>query len=930
MISDIGRLTGSVDRFAERDNTVSTILSDEPKLMIAANFFTAIAQSGVAEAAQEGINIVWVLTATFLIFFMQPGFALLEAGQVRAKNAANILMKNMTDLGVGLILYFVVGFGLSNVVAGLTSRGPLGLDTAYAYMSDPSAWVGWLFGAVFAMTAATIVSGATAERISYGAYVVYSFAVASVIYPVVQGLTWQGGLLAYNPDEDVYGFVAEAIGAGYLDFAGATVVHMLGGIAGLTAAAVLGARTDRFDDDGNSQPIPGHSIVFAVLGTLILAFGWYGFNVGTQATVINAKETGVDFFGPALGRVALNTTLAMAAGAMASAGATAYLTGKPDPLFTANGLLAGLVGITGACAHVTWWGALFIGGLVGALVYPTHQWVVRSLKVDDVCSVFTVHGSSGAVGTILIPFFGVVDGQWQFLGVDQLAVQVAGVGIIATWGVLATMAVFLGLRSLGRLRVSKSDEDDGLDRSEHGIMAYPEFASEELTGAGGIPTETTDDPFLGGDDSGSDQTTYRGEAYDADAQSDPFETVDEEGAEATWRGETFQAMTASQRHRLRRREQAIEGYRTTLIDHLNRKLTQLGEGDLSIESGLPDPEYDADELHSVHEAFEHMDEQILASADQMRGLIDQIQRQADTLRRTSEQVSTASGTVDGAADEIDGMTSQIASMTNVLAERSQAARTDINNLSASIEEANAATNQIRQQSRQAIEFTEEGQEHVDGAVSEMTRAVEASERTADSLEHLSGKVAEIEEMNDLIKEIVNETQMLALNANIESSRAGQAGSAGFEVIADNIKDLADDAKDSSERIDETVAEIQAEMDGVLELVDTTADEVESGADAVERMSESFEQIRQQIDNNDAAIDEITHATSDQADTVVAVESLIEQVADIGEDVDDLATEISQTTTRQTESTDRLATAADDLADLTEGVQSDVKQFTVAD
>ncbi len=895
--------------------------------MIGTDLLGLLAQSGVAEAA-EGINIVWVLTATFLIFFMQPGFALLEAGQVRAKNAANILMKNMTDLGIGLIMYFVVGLGLANVVAGLTSRGPVNLQSAYAYTSDPSTWVGWLFGAVFAMTAATIVSGATAERISYGAYVVYSFAVASVIYPVVQGLTWAGGLLAYNPEEGVYGVVGQALEVAYLDFAGATVVHMVGGIAGLTAAYVLGARKDRFDDEGNSQPIPGHSIVFAVLGTLILAFGWYGFNVGTQATVISADSG--EFFRPALGRVALNTTLAMAAGAMASAGTTAYLSGKPDPLFTANGLLAGLVGITGACAHVTWWGALFIGALVGTLVYPTHQWVVRSLKVDDVCSVFTVHGSSGAIGTVLIPFFGVQNGAWQFLGVDQLAMQVVGVGVIGTWAVLATMAVFVGLQSVDRLRVSESDEDDGLDRSEHGIMAYPEFASEELTGAGGVPTGTTDDPFLGGEDSGSEQTTYRGETYDAEAQVDPFETVEEDGAQASWRGETFQAMTASQRHRLRRRQQAIQRYRTTLIDHVNRKLTQLGDGDLNIDSGLPDPEHDAEELHAIHEAFEHMDTQILSSAQKMRTLIDKIQRQADTLRRTSKQVSNASGTVDGAADEIDDMTSQIASMTNVLADRSQAARTDISNLSASIEEANAATNQIRAQSRRAIEYTEEGQGYVDDAVTEMTDAVDASERTADSLENLSQKVAEIEEMNALIKEIVNETQLLALNANIESSRAGEAGTAGFEVIADNIKDLADDAKDSSEQIDQTVAEIQTEMDGVLELVDTTADEVEAGAEAVELMSESFGQIRNQIDNNDAAIDEITHATSDQADTVVTVESLVEQVADIGEDVNDLATEISQTTTKQTQSTDRLATTADDLADLTEGVQSDVEQFTVAD
>ena len=255
-------------------------------------------QSDVTAVA-DSINAVWVLTVTFLIFFMQPGFALLEAGQVRAKNAGNVVMKNMTDWGLGVLVFFVVGAGISALAGYVTTPGAsFDLAGAFAYVNDPTAWVGWLFGAVFAMTAATIVSGAVAERMKFSAYVVYAIVITAFIYPVISGFAWGGdGLLSSA------GYLGQAIGAGYKDFAGATVVHALGGVAGLTAAYMVGPRTGRFDSEGNAKPIPGHSVLFAVIGTLILAFGWYGFNVGTQATVLSASDGGVMFMGGALGQV---------------------------------------------------------------------------------------------------------------------------------------------------------------------------------------------------------------------------------------------------------------------------------------------------------------------------------------------------------------------------------------------------------------------------------------------------------------------------------------------------------------------------------------------------------------------------------------------------------------------------------------------------
>ncbi|SFF76866.1 ammonium transporter, Amt family [Halopelagius inordinatus] len=418
-------------------------------------------------AVASGVNNVWVLVVTFLIFFMQPGFALLEAGQVRAKNVGNVLMKNMTDWILGVLVYFVVGAGVVTIAGALTSGGEFG--GAFAYVNDPTAWIGWLFGAVFAMTAATIVSGAVAERMEFNAYVLFTVLMTAFIYPVVVGFTWGGGLLSGD------GFVGAALGVGYLDFAGATVVHMCGGIAGLVAAKMVGPRKGRFDADGSSNPIPGHSMLLAVLGTFMLAFGWYGFNVGTQATVLVVADDGsLAFMGAELGRVALVTTLGMGAGGAGAMAVSASLQGKPDPLWTANGLLAGLVAVTGAVPHVTWWGGLVLGGLGGLIVLPAYRFTVDTLKVDDVCGVFAVHGVAGAMGTALIPVFG-ADG---FLGVNQLLLQVVGVLVIAAWTVIASAVVLGVIDAVVGLRVTEEEEREGLDLGEHGVSVYPEFVPD--------------------------------------------------------------------------------------------------------------------------------------------------------------------------------------------------------------------------------------------------------------------------------------------------------------------------------------------------------------------------------------------------------------------------------------------------------------------
>jgi Amt family ammonium transporter len=422
--------------------------------------------SGLASA----VNYTWILVVSFLIFFMHAGFAMLEAGQVRSKNVANQLTKNLLTWSVGVVAFFLVGAGVSSLVGGGGFNWVAG--------NDPASWAsGWLYGAVFAMTAATIVSGAVAGRAKLRAYVTYTLLLAAVIYPVVTGITWSGA------------YVSEFFGTGFHDFAGGMIVHGMGGIAGLTAAWVLGPRMDRYNADGSVNVIPGHSLTFAVLGTLVLAFGWYGFNVGTAA-IFTTNGAGESVFnGAVLGRVALTTTLSMAMGAIGAAAVALAKTGKVDTLYVANGLLAGLVGITAIPDVTAWWGALLVGLLAGAQLPIVFGFVEKTLKIDDVCAVFPVHGSAGVLGTLLFPFVA-APGVLQTSVVEAFLAQLTGVVAITIWTVVATAAVFGVLKAIGQARVSPDHEREGLDIAEHGVDTYPEFGEPEAVPDGGADIRT--------------------------------------------------------------------------------------------------------------------------------------------------------------------------------------------------------------------------------------------------------------------------------------------------------------------------------------------------------------------------------------------------------------------------------------------------------
>ena len=424
--------------------------------------------------AVEAINNTWILTVSFLIFFMHAGFAMLEAGQVRSKNVANQLTKNMLTWAVGVAVFFLIGTGFSSLMTG----------GGFSPAAGAGGYVGWFYGAVFAMTAATIVSGAVAGRAKLRAYVTYTFLLAAVIYPMVIAMTWSapsGGTIT-----EVLGF------APFADFAGGMIVHGMGGIAGLTAAAILGPRMDRYAEDGSLNVIPGHSMTFAVLGTLMLCFGWYGFNVGTAGAfdLGNGANT--------LSLIVMTTTMAMAFGAIGAA-AVAYLqSGKVDTLYTANGMLAGLAGITAIPNTTTWWGAIVVGLLAGIQLPIVFKFVSETLKIDDVCAVFPVHGSAGVLGALLMPFVAVPGAVDDVIG--QFIAQVVGVVIIGGWTITATAIIWYALKAMGEARVTPEHEQDGLDISEHGVDTYPEFGGDRVATDGFGPTTDEEIKTDGGED----------------------------------------------------------------------------------------------------------------------------------------------------------------------------------------------------------------------------------------------------------------------------------------------------------------------------------------------------------------------------------------------------------------------------------------------
>ena len=406
----------------------------------------------VLEQVNGDMGMLWMLIAGILVFLMQAGFTLVESGMTRSKNAVNIAMKNLLDICVGSITFWLVGYSL---MYGDTSNG----------------WFFWsglfqgegadlFFQTMFAATTATIVSGAIAGRTKYTTYIIFSLIMTAIIYPISGGWEWNGGWL--NDTEGI-------MPAEFIDFAGSSIVHSVGGWAALVAAFMVGPRIGKYVD-GIVVPIPGHNQILATLGVFILWFGWFGFNGGSQLAWGGDDATGAS-------TVVLITNLAAAAGGLGALITTWIWYGKPNLGQTLNGCLAGLVSITAGCGNMTAAGAVLAGLIGGILVVFSIEFIEKKLKIDDAIGAASVHGVAGAWGTLVIGLWG-VDGDtgiglFNGGGAAQLGAQAIGVLAYAIWAVALSFIVLAILKATMGLRVTKEVEIEGLDISEHGSIAYP-------------------------------------------------------------------------------------------------------------------------------------------------------------------------------------------------------------------------------------------------------------------------------------------------------------------------------------------------------------------------------------------------------------------------------------------------------------------------
>ncbi len=395
------------------------------------------------------IDNMFLFIAAVLVLFMQAGFAMVETGLNSAKNTVNILFKNLIDLSLGVILFYIIGYGLMYPGDAFTG-GWFGFAGFGVSMDAPDAVGGnlhpavdFLFQVAFAATAATIVSGAVAGRMKFEAYLIYTVVITAFIYPISGMWKWGGGWL------DALGFY---------DFAGSLVVHALGGFAGLAAAIVLGPRIGRFNADGSPNALPGHNLAMSSLGVFILLIGWFGFNPGSQLAIAGADNTSIVMI------IATNTMLSAAAGAVFAMIFAWILFKKPDLTMALNGLLGGLVGITANCDSVTFNEALIIGAVAGVLVVIGVK-MLDMLKIDDPVGAWPVHGLNGIWGGLATGIF----------GGHPMVAQIIGSIAIPVWGFATMLVLFLILKAAGILRVSRDDEMKGLDISEHEEEAYHGF-----------------------------------------------------------------------------------------------------------------------------------------------------------------------------------------------------------------------------------------------------------------------------------------------------------------------------------------------------------------------------------------------------------------------------------------------------------------------
>lgn len=780
-----------------------------------------------ANQVQANIDILWILIAAAMVFFMQGGFTALETGLIRAKNSLNVAIKNISDFMVAVLSFWLVGFAFmfgesSSGLIGLSGFGLEGYD-------QPENYAFFIFQLVFAGTAATIVSGAVAERMKFKSYLFISLAITAIIYPVSGHWIW--GSFA-TPGQAGW---LEAMG--FFDFAGSTVVHSVGAWIGLAGVLILGPRIGRFDKHGKPLEIPPHNLALTTVGVFILWFGWFGFNGGSTL------KADAD-----IAMIILNTVLSPAA-----AGFTCLLLStfgdangwiKIEKIL--NGIIGGLVGITAGCALVTPTGAIMLGIGSGLILYFAEWFVLHVLKADDPINAIAAHGFAGAWGTIALVFFSPeaslpLGDMWA-----QLWVQCIGVAAVFAWAFSMGLILFYVLNKTGVLRVSEKDETLGLNVTEHGARSVwldTMSAMHEIVRDGDLSRRVE------------------------------IEFATEAGQVA----ESFNMLLEDLQAKAKVAEQIASG-------KLNMQLESRGPNDQlgnSLVTMLTSLQQVANSLHSAADSMNIETNQLKHSHTTLSATNNEV---LDTMTLTSASVSSMSDNFIQVDDHSKALQERIAQLQQVAHGMDHtAANTDtaVREMANLIVEVTDRIHDTSQAISKMQTQTETGEASVKDAVDLINHIFKSINELQSTVEELEENSTRVNDANQLIEDIAFQTNLLALNASVEAARAGDQGR-GFSVVASEVRELAQRSASAAKDINQLITAVRQEISDTVRLTKENNHLLKQGIEAVHKVQQAFDDIKHGADLTSNTMHQVMQQTKQQEEAKDRILDAKQDVLDLGQ------------------------------------------------
>lgn len=780
------------------------------------------------DAQQTNSDHIWTMTAAALVLMMQFGFLLLEAGMVRSKNSINVAQKNISDFFLAVVVFYLFGFG---IMFGVSESGWFGSVSELGMFNKMEEWpyTFFVFQAVFVGTAATIVSGAVAERMKFGGYLLISIVIAAFIYPVYGHWAWGNLLIGDNS--------AWLADAGFIDFAGSTVVHSVGAWVGLAGIVVMGARFGRFGKDGKPIEIQGYSTVLSAGGAIVLLVGWIGFNGGSTTAGT-----------PDFARVVANTVIAAAFGGIAAMFIGRFYDGLYNPTRSINGLLGGLVGITAGCFAVDPQGAAIIGLLCGMCVVASEEILLRFFKLDDAVGAVSVHGIGGVVGTLLVAVFATQENLVAATRWDQFLAQAQGVAVAFAWAFPLAFIVFKLVDVVIGLRVTEEEEHEGLNVAEHGASLgtgeLQKVLATLVTGDADLGTRLKVEP---GDESGELAELFNlllnnledeEKVKSRDAAERAAYAEQEKHAvmqiskiiDAARKGQLEGRMDLDGKTGvIRTISEGLNGLldaTSNVVGDMKMSLSELANGRLKTVD-MQDAEGDfADIRHSYNEATSKMTKVI-------------------------QTISSSSKEIDGSAGQLDETASKVRNQSEI-----QGAKI------------NESTQRLTEM-ESAIYGTAKNAEDASLAASETSKLSEISHERANaalqSMEQIKESSEKAQKFIELVDDVAFQTNILALNAAVEAARAGESGK-GFAVVAQEIRDLS-----------MRVADLSQEIGGIMKENDVL---IKGGVSVMDEIKNSLGQITDVAQNSAKIISEISQASKSDTQNISAIKHLVDDIEEL--------------------------------------------------